>query len=51
MSAKKFDEFKNTMPRSNSFNLILVIADETEIHSVFLGMCRKGQREMKQRDW
>ena len=41
MSAKKFDEFKATLPLTNSFNLILVIAEETEIHSVFLGNAPK----------
>ena len=41
MSAKKFDDFKATMPVSNSFNLILVIVDETEIYSVFLGNAPK----------
>ena len=37
MSAKSFDEFKTNMLQSNSFNLILVVADEKEINSVFIG--------------
>ena len=45
MSAKKFDEFKATMPLTNSFNLILVVADETEIHSIFLGNAPKRAKK------
>ena len=45
MSAKKLDEFKANMLQSNSFNLILVVADETKIESVFIGNSPKRRVE------
>ncbi len=45
MSAKSFDEFKTNMSRGNSFNLILVVADETEVNSVFIGNSPKRKKE------
>ena len=45
MSAKKAEDFKAKMPQNNSFNLILVIADETEVNSVFIGNTPKRKKE------
>ncbi len=45
MSAKKFNEFETKMLQNNSFNLILVIADETEINSIFIGNSAKRKKE------
>ncbi len=45
MSAKSLDEVKTNMFQSNSFNLTLVVADETEIHSVFIGNSPKRKKE------
>ena len=45
MSAKSLNEFKTNMLQSNSFNLILVVADETEVSSVFIGNSPKRKKE------
>ncbi len=45
MSAKKVEDFKAKMPKNNSFNLIFVIADETEVNSVFIGNTPKRKKD------
>ncbi len=45
MLAKKIDQFKANTLHSSSFNLILVVADETEIDSVFIGNLPKRKKE------
>ena len=45
MSAKTVEGFKAKMPKNNSFNLIFVIADETEVNSVFIGNTPKRKKE------
>ncbi len=45
MSAKSLDEFKTNISQDNSFNLILVVADETEVNSVFIGKAPKRKKE------
>ena len=49
MSAKKLDGFKTKISKNNSFNLIFVIADETEVTSVYIGNTpdRKKENETK----
>ncbi|MDC3075760.1 penicillin acylase family protein [Paracoccaceae bacterium] len=49
MSAKKVEEFKTKIPKNNSFNLIFVIADETEVNSVFIGNTPKRKKENETR--
>ena len=45
MSSTKIKDFKAKMPQSNSFNLIFVIADESEVNSVFIGNAPKRKKE------
>ena len=45
MSSKSLDQFKANGLQNNSFNLILVVADETEINSVFIGNAPKRKIE------
>ncbi len=45
MSAKSLDEFKTNMLESNSFNLLLVVADEAEVYSVYIGNSPKRKKE------
>ncbi len=45
MSAKKIDGLKEKIAQKNSFNLIFVIADETEVASVFIGNTPKRKKE------
>ncbi len=45
MSAKNIAEFKADMSSNNSFNLILVIADEKEVKSVLIGNVPKRKKE------
>ena len=45
MTAKKVEEFKDKILESSSFNLILVIADEKKIDSVFIGSAPKRKKE------
>ena len=49
MSAKEIADFKEKISQNNSFNLIFVIADETQISSVFIGNApnRKKANETK----
>ena len=45
MSSKSLDQFQANGLQDNSFNLILVVADETEINSVFIGNAPKRKIE------
>ncbi len=45
MFASKVEDFKAKMPQSNSFNLIFVIADESEVNSVFIGDAPKRKKK------
>ena len=45
MSATNVKDFKAKIPNNNSFNLIFVIADETEVNSVFIGDAPKRSKE------
>ena len=45
MSAKKVDELNAKELQDNSFNLILVVADQTEINSVFIGNSPKRNKK------
>ena len=45
MSSKSLDGFKANGLQDNSFNLILVVADETQINSVFIGSAPKRKIE------
>ena len=45
MTARNIDEIKNRNLRSSSFNLVLVIADEKKIDSVFIGNTPKRNKE------
>ena len=49
MSAKKIDDFKNKIPKNNSFNLIFVLADKAKVTSLFIGETpkRKKRNETK----
>ena len=47
MTAKKIEEFKDKILESNSFNLILVIADKND--SVFIGSTPKRKKENETR--
>ena len=49
MSATKVKDFKAKMPQNNSFNLIFVIADESEVNSVFIGDAPKRSKENETR--
>ena len=49
MTAKKVEEFKSKILKSSSFNLILVIADEKKIDSVFIGSTPKRKKENETR--
>ena len=46
---KKIEEFKGKILGSNSFNLVLVIADEKKIDSDFIGNTPKRKKENETR--
>ena len=45
MSATNVKDFKVKLPQNNSFNLIFVIADESEVNSVFIGDAPNRRKE------